>query len=49
VLRIEADLGKLAARLTRRALVRQAKLGVSYRVKDPVEQGLTSQSYRVLQ
>jgi len=29
--------------------VRQAKLGVSCRVKDPVEQGLTSHSYRVLQ
>jgi len=27
--RIEADLGKLVARLTRRTLVRQAKLGAS--------------------
>ena len=38
--------------LRRRAeqlLVRQAKLGVSCGVKDPAEQGLTSQSYRVLQ
>jgi hypothetical protein len=30
-------------------LVRQAKFGVSCRVKVPAEQGLTSQSYRVLQ
>jgi hypothetical protein len=29
--------------------VRQAKLGVSSRVKVPGEQGLTSHSYRVLQ
>ena len=33
----------------RKTLVRQAKLGVSCRVKDPVEQGLTSHSYQVLQ
>ena len=33
----------------RKPLVRQAKLGVSCRVKVPVEQGLTSHSYRVLQ
>jgi len=30
-------------------LVRQAKLGVSYRVKAPAKKGLTSHSYRVLQ
>jgi hypothetical protein len=36
-------------RVRGQVLVRQAKLGVSCRVKDPVEQGLTSQSYRVLQ
>jgi hypothetical protein len=33
----------------REPLVRQAKLGVSCRVKVPAEQGLTSHSYRVLQ
>ncbi len=33
----------------RKPLVRQAKFGVSCRVKDPVEQGLTNHSYRVLQ
>jgi hypothetical protein len=35
--------------LVRQPLVRQAKLGVSCRVKVPAEQGLTSHSYRVLQ
>ena len=39
----------MAARGERWALVRQAKLGASCRVKVPAEEGLTNHSYRVWQ